>query len=373
MIESLTLENFKAFSCQNILLRPLTLLSGLNGMGKSSALQSLLLLRQSFQQRVLAESEGSGLVLNGDLVQLGTGRDVLFDNAEADEIGITLKSDGQESRWRFDYDRQAEVLRLMSESEVPHSIFASNLFTNNFHFLEAERVGPRTSFEMADFLVREHRQMGTRGQYAVHFLDQFRSEEVLEELRHADGRSSTLLDQVTAWMGDISPGAVIRVEGYGDMDLVRLAFGFERADTAGDVRYYRSTNVGFGMTYTLPVLVALLSSPVGALVLLENPEAHLHPRGQSHVGELIARVADVGVQVIVETHSDHVLNGIRIAVKRGLTSPHDVALHFFQRPADDSESSGIEVVSPQIDSDGRLDVWPEDFFDEYGKSMRNLL
>ena len=373
MLESLTLSNFKAFNYQDIQLRPLTLLAGLNGMGKSSVLQSLLLLRQSYQQRVLAASEGSGLVLNGEHVRLGTGRDVLFDRAEEDEIDFTLKSDGQEARWRFAYDRQADVLRYMPEREVPQSIYAGSLFTDSFHYLEAERVGPRTSFEMADFVVREHRQIGTRGQYAVHFLEQYRRSEVQEKLCHPDGRSAILIDQVTAWMGDVSPGAVIQVEGYGEMDLMRLAFGFERADTAGDVRYYRSTNVGFGLTYTLPVLVALLSSPAGALVLLENPEAHLHPRGQSHVGELIARAASAGIQVIVETHSDHILNGIRVAVKRGLTNPDDVALHFFQRPADDSESSGIEVVSPQIDRDGRLDMWPEGFFDEYGKSLRNLL
>ena len=373
MLELLTLSNFKAFNYQDISLRPLTLLAGLNGMGKSSALQSLLLLRQSYQQRVLATSEGSGLVLNGEFVQLGTGRDVLFDSAEQDEIGFALIMNEQEARWRFAYDRQADVLRYIPESEVPQFIYAASLFTDNFHYLEAERVGPRTSFEMANFLVREHKQIGTRGQYAAHFLDQFRGSEVPKGLHHPNGRSSTLLDQVTAWMGDISPGSVIRVEGYGDMDLMRLAFGFERADTAGDVRYHRSTNVGFGLTYTLPVLLALLSSPAGALVLLENPEAHLHPRGQSQVGELIARAASVGVQVIVETHSDHILNGIRVAVKRGLTNPEDVAAHFFQRPADDSESSGIEVVSPQIDRDGRLDMWPEHFFDEYGKILRNLL
>lgn len=373
MLESLTLLNFKAFVTQSILLRPLTLFAGLNGMGKSSALQSLLLLRQSFEQRVLAESSGSGLVLNGELVQLGTGRDVLFENADADEIGITLMSDGQVGRWLFHYDRQADVLRLMSESEVPHSIFSSSLFKSDFHFLEAERVGPRTSFEMADFVVREQKQIGTKGQFAAHFLDHFRGREVAKALHHPSGSSSTLIDQVTAWMGDISPGAVIRVEGYGDMDLMRLAFGFKRTDTTGDVRYFRSTNVGFGITYTLPVLVALLASPAGALVLLENPEAHLHPRGQFQVGELIARAANVGVQVIVETHSDHILNGIRVAVKRGLTSPNDVAFHFFERPVDDSESSGISVVSPQIDRDGRLDMWPEGFFDEYAKSLRNLL
>ena len=373
MLELLTLSNFKAFNYQEISLRPLTLLSGLNGMGKSTTLQSLLLLRQSYQQRVLGSSDGFGLVLNGEIVRLGTGHDVLFEGADQDEIGFTLNLDGHEASWRFAYDRQADVLSYTSESDVPQFIYASNLFTDNFHYLEAERVGPRTSFEMADFFVREHKQMGTRGQYAVHFLDQYRDGEVFEELLHPNARSSSLLNQVTAWMGDISPGTVIRVEGYGEMDLMRLSFGFERADTAGDVRYFRPTNVGFGLTYTLPVLVALLSSPAGALVLLENPEAHLHPRGQSQVGELIARAASAGIQLIVETHSDHILNGIRVAVKRGLASPEDIAMHFFQLPADGSELSGIEVISPQIDRDGRLDKWPENFFDEYGKSLRNLL
>lgn len=297
----------------------------------------------------------------------------MFDSAEEDEIGFAMTIDGQEAHWRFEYDRRADVLRFMPESEVPQSIYGSSLFTDSFHYLEAERIGPRTSFEMADLVVREQKQIGTRGQFAVHFLEQFRSRKVGRQLHHPRKRSSTLLAQVTAWMGEVSPGAVISVEGYSEMDLIRLAFGFERADTAGDIRSYRATNVGFGLTYTLPVLVALLSSAPCALVLLENPEAHLHPRGQSQIGELIARASAGGVQVIVETHSDHILNGVRVAVKRGLINPKDVALQFFERPAYDSESSGIEVISPRIDHDGRLDIWPEGFFDEYAKSLRNLL
>ena len=373
MLESLILNNFKAFKHQEILLRPLTLLTGLNGTGKSSVLQALLLLRQSYQQRVLATSDGFGLVLNGELANLGTGRDVLFDSAEEDEIGFALTFEKQEALWRFEYDRQADVLRYMSNSEVPRSIYSDSLFAVSFHYLEAERVGPRTSFEMADFMVRELKQMGTKGQFAVHFLQQNSSKEVLKLMHHPFGRSSALIDQANAWMGEVSPGAVIQVEGYEEMDRMRLAFGFERADTAGVARPFRSTNVGFGLTYTLPVLVALLSSPANTLVLLENPEAHVHPRGQSKVGELIARAAAAGVQVIVETHSDHILNGVRVAVKRGLINPKDVALQFFERPAYDSELSGIEVISPRIDYDGRLDNWPEGFFDEYAKSLRNLL
>ena len=95
MLEQIRLENFKSFKDQEVELHSLTLLSGLNGMGKSSVLQSLLLLRQSYQQRILREDGGaaSGLLLNGELVQLGTGYDILFSSAEKDEIRITLQFD----------------------------------------------------------------------------------------------------------------------------------------------------------------------------------------------------------------------------------------------------------------------------------------
>jgi predicted ATPase len=364
MLESLKLANFKAFKEQGIILRPLTLLTGLNGMGKSSVLQALLLLRQSYQGRILHEHGGARLILNGDLVQLGTGRDILFDNAEEDEIRFTLAFDRRgQTTWRFAYDRQADVLQHLGTAQAVR-VYETNLFSNAFHYLQAERVGARTSFEMADFVVREQRQIGTRGQYATHFLHVYRDSEVSQVLRYPHSQSTTLLDQVAAWMSDVSPGTQIRVESFAEMDLVRLSFGFVRPDTVGNVSYYRSTNVGFGITYTLPVLVALLSAESDALLLLENPEAHLHPRGQSQIAHLVARAASAGIQVILETHSDHILNGIRIAVRQGVVAPEQVAIHFFQRPQDDSERLGVEVITPYMDKDGRLDYWPENFFDE---------
>lgn len=79
--------------------------------------------------------------------------------------------------------------------------------------------------------------------------------------------------------------------------------------------YFTAQNVGFGISYVLPIVLALVKAKKGELIILENPEAHLHPRGQRKMGELIARAAQGGVQVIVETHSDHILNGIRFVCK----------------------------------------------------------
>jgi predicted ATPase len=112
VIRQLRLQNFKRFEDQSLELGALTLLSGLNGMGKSSVLQSLLLLRQSYQQGLL---ESTGLALNGDLVHIGTARDALFEDAKEDKIGFVLTfADGNEATWQFDYDPEADILGLAS-------------------------------------------------------------------------------------------------------------------------------------------------------------------------------------------------------------------------------------------------------------------
>ena len=118
----------------------------------------------------------------------------------------------------------------------------------------------------------------------------------------------------------------------------------------------------------LPVIVALLSAKKGGLVLLENPEAHLHPKGQTRLGELVALTTAAGAQVFVETHSDHFMDGIRLAVRDKIVTPKSVAFHYF---AQDGNAS--KVNSPQIDEDGRLSEWPSGFFDQHEENLSRLL
>jgi predicted ATPase len=133
--------------------------------------------------------------------------------------------------------------------------------------------------------------------------------------------------------------------------------------------FQRPQNVGFGLTQIFPIIVALLAAQVGDMLLIENPEVHLHPRAQQDIGTLIARVAASGVQCIVETHSDHVLNGIRLAVKKGIAWPEDIAIHFFSQ----DEKGETSVLSPHVDMSGRLDAWPEGFFDQFDSALSQLL
>ena len=371
MITSLRLQNFKCFENQVLPFKPLTLLSGLNGTGKSSVIQSLLLLRQSFQQGLL---ENGRLALNGDLIHIGTAQDALFEGAKENKIGfdLSLSEVDYEPRWIFVYDQVADVLTRIPwqpDGAVAITEYHSSLFNENFHYLQAERLGPRRFFDTSNYLVSGQRQLGPAGEFTAHFLSVW-GENIIPNstLAHPSAISLTLRHQVEAWLGEISPGTQINLTPNAGTDTITLQFGFMIDKVRSN--WYRSTNVGFGITYVLPILVAVLSSAPGSLLLIENPEAHLHPKGQAQMGDLLARAASGGVQVVVETHSDHVLNGIRVAVHDGKIRPDDVQLHYFQRRKEEGQS---QVISPHIDQDGRIDTWPDGFFDEWDKNLEALL
>ena len=255
-MKSLRLVNFKAFTDRTFDLKPLTLLSGLNSTGKSCLLQSILLLHQSYQQKLLP---ATGLALNGDLVSIGTGRDALNEWADEDIIAFEIiGDDGKSGIWRFQSEKDADVLPLLSPS------VAETVFPSEFYYLSS-----CTQLTPLDY-------------------------GILHRAKH------------------------------------------------------------------------------GSLILLEHPEHRLHPSLASELGRQIAKSVERGVQVILETHSDHLLNGIRLAVHNGKLSPEDVALFHFQA-VDFPEKREIDVQSLLINRSGRINRYPDGFFDQWDKDLEQLL
>ena len=168
-------------------------------------------------------------------------------------------------------------------------------------------------------------------------------------------------------MSEISPGTKLNITANSAMDVVSLQYSYGLSND------YRSTNVGFGITYVLPILVAILSAQSDTLILLENPEAHLHPKGQSKMGRLLAIAASCGIQIIIETHSDHLLNGIRVAVREKLAKADNVQIHYFERHFEDERNIITKVVSPRLYQDGGIDLWPDGFFDQSEHDLMELL
>jgi len=368
MITKVLLKNFKCFRSAEITLKPITLFAGQNGSGKSTLLQSLLAIRQSY----VPSGFHGRLLLNGHLTRLGRGQDVLFEGAEEEVIILGLESDdGLSVSWTFQYDPLADALPATGVSRNPGGeIESCSIFSKQFHYLEAERSGPRTTFPMAEHLVTEDRTIGSTGEFAAHFLHHYgQSISVSEQLRHPGAESPQLKYQVEAWLSEVSPNLRVTITPNTNTDQVEIRYSFVRGKHT--TNEYRSTNVAFGISYALPIVVAALSLAPGGLLIVENPEAHLHPRAQASLGRLLALAAQGGIQIFVESHSDHVVNALRLAVRQGTLDRNNVQIHFFNRPTE--SHLDVHTVTPTIDENGRLSQWPPGFFDEWDKSVAELM
>lgn len=373
MIRRITIRNFKCFDAIELPLVELNLLCGMNGMGKSSLIQAMLVLRQSFASGELTKGR---LVLGGVLADIGRGQDVLFEDAVDDVVEFELHCDKgpQRCKLRFDYSRNTDELLASNadnSSSIDHEVLRSWTdappLGGNLVYVSADRLGPRKFYSHSEVHARDG-NLGTKGEYAVNYLLARRDDRLPKGDRRCpdDLPSRRFIDVVDHWLGEITPGAHLQLDEIDDADAIIAGYAFDRP---GDVRTraFRAMNVGFGLSYTLPVLVSLLA-PTGSLCLIENPEAHLHPKGQTKLAELAARAALMGVQLIVETHSDHFMDGVRIAVRDGLIAPGQAVFHYFER------LGGRTIVkSPNLDADGRLSEWPTGFFDQHEENLARLI
>jgi predicted ATPase len=293
-------------------------------------------------------------------------------------FGIALYYDEHKVRWRFeaeDMDKKAMsaivslvvtdgsehrnpgLLRFLfpGESRPDENHLANRLL--RLSYLTAERVGPREVYPLED--PRSTQVVGPRGESAVSLLYWGRDEKVIDRLI-VDEAPPTRLQQVGVRMNEFFPGCSLDVQPVPQANGVTL--GLRTSDETG---FHRPIHVGFGLTQVLPIVVAALSGQANDILLIENPEVHLHPAGQAKIGAFLTTVAAAGIQVILETHSDHVLNGVRRSVKAGVINHENVVCHFFRDRAIEAD----QVISPTIDKDGNVDVWPDGFFDQFDKDM----
>lgn len=110
-------------------------------------------------------------------------------------------------------------------------------------------------------------------------------------------------------------------------------------------------DVGYGVSQVLPVVTELLSSDAPPMFLLQQPEVHLHPSAQAALGTLFCEVAGNGRQLLVETHSDHLLDRVRMDVRDRTTKlkAEDVSILFFER-----QDIDVHIHSLRIDEDGNI-------------------
>lgn len=369
MIKNISIENFKLFEKIHQELKPLTLLTGLNGHGKSSFLQALLVAWGMF------EDGGSAFRFSNRYVRLGSLKDIVPWQNGSYEFGIKLCVRGSE--WSV-YNRRFSVQERQSAS--PSSTYLSGYKLDvtqssastlpHLQYLSTHRMGDMQSFPEASEAV-EMRSLSVSngdGRATAHYMERYGKVAVpVMALRSPLSESARLDDQVNAWLKIVSPDLDMRVESFGSDYQIRY---IPSQSIGNPTVSANASNVGYGITYALPMIAAILSSSPGDVVIVETPEAHIHPAGQARLMDLCSLAAVNGIQVILETHSDHIVHGVLRNLKKGVLKEDDVAVLFFDKETDEEQPC---IVPQKVTQKGRIRKPSSGFFDQYMKDMDALL
>lgn len=331
MINSIELNGFKSFVADELTLGNLTLLTGLNSSGKSSVIQALLLLRKV--------TDGQEIYLEG--------------HGDIKESTNAYSKDGIEISAYFD---ENHVVTLKNKDRTASSLVAPIHFPEII-YISADRFGPETSIPIHIGT----NKLGKKGENVLQCIDAYGDYILNDLLKHEKSEGDTFLFNLNAWLGVISPNVKFK----------------HTIQTISDSSYstfngHRAKNVGFGLSYALPVITALLLGSVtpNSIVLVENPEAHLHPRGQTEMARLISLCVESGVQVVVETHSDHLFDGIRIHAKNNKNNFNEkVKIYWLEL----DKNGNTDVQEAELDENGRIENWPQGLFDQFEINASKLL
>lgn len=413
-ISSVTVSNYKSV-CQEqtIDLKPLTLLAGTNSSGKSSIMQPLLLLKQTLE----APFDPGPLLLDGPNVRF-TSTEQLFCKVETASCdAFTVKFQFNSSSLELKYNRnpspgvavgiesmtfiekgKSNIIRLGMASDEIEKILPKHLkeFKEQIASIDKKEArwetlrdrcflnfnlrladGPKGVFAFSGvspasvlipYIERIIHVPGLRGNPArtygttaveQNFPGTF-EKYCASIINHWQATKDSRLKEIGKALEIL--GLTWKVEAKPvDDTQVEIKVGRLPHSARGGARDMVSiADVGFGVSQTLPVIVALLAAEPGQLVYIEQPEIHLHPKAQKHMARLLAEAAGRGVIVIVETHSSLLLRGIQTLVANNSIPSSLVKLHWFTR---ENKTGATIVSSSDMDENGAFGNWPEDFDD----------
>lgn len=351
-MEILNIKGFKCFKDSNINLNNLTVLVGANGYGKSSTIQALLLFKQAIDN-------SSYVNLNGDYgLELGEVIDIINQNYSESQIVLSLtdaENNIRNAECHFDIEDKDEELTL--SCSFPSAVKLENLNQKEFYYVSAERVGPRISQPLASM---EFLSSGSKGERTAQVIATKGGLTKIDNERIFQGSKNPNLDaQVNEWLSYIFPG--IKISANIDNSLLRASLKVSNKFSNS----VHAPNMGFGVSFVLPIIVDGLVAKKGSFFIIENPEAHLHPAAQTAIGYFLATIAHAGVNVIIETHSDHVIDGIQLFVVRNKEWHAHVTINNYGLDADSEEP----LITPiTLDANGDYSDWPDGFMDQTQKN-----
>lgn len=334
MISSVIIDNFKCFDKIDIKLKNLNIFCGTNSSGKSSAIQGILLV-----DNCLINDNS----LNSQWLNLGHFEEIRNFIVRREEVLIEVMQ--SENQYKF--------------SATSTDIECSDpLNYSSIYYISANRFGPK------DFYHKITSKKNFIGENAEFLIDYFynNSRNLVDEDRIIDNSSNTLDFHVNYWLGKIL-NVRISLDNIVTGNIITANYSYNNNK---NVRPY---HVGAGISYIIGILILCLNIEKGKTIILENPEIHLHPKAQSELASFLAFIANSGVQIIVETHSDHIFNGVRKAVNNDEISNEQVTIQFFEM----SEQNLSTNISVTLSKNGRILDTRENLFDQFDNDLDDLL
>lgn len=344
----LSILNYKCFEDQDLQLGDLTILAGANAAGKSSTIQSVLLLK-----RACDRGTGHKVYLNNLYgLDLGTSYDVLNFHTNKKGFGVSLKDGENEVGVPMLVDNEYANTWLTVKEVMGNGEW---LKAKKLYYLSAERIGPRISHRMENL---DYYYVGTHGEYTAQVLASDNGMLSIDQSRlYPETVNYKLQFQTNKWLKTIFPD--VNVTANTHSETLRAYLKVDNIYSDGNI--VKETNIGFGISYVLPVIVNALIAEKDSYFIVENPEAHLHPAAQTAMGQFLAQMAFSGLVIIVETHSEHIINGVQLFVAKHPDWHHNVIINNYDC---DKESRKPRVTHIEIGRKGEIKQWPQGFMDQ---------
>ena len=375
MISNISIQNFKAFhKMTDVKVGAFTLLTGINGRGKSTFLQMLLLLSQSIRNS--EKHTPMNLITNGDWVQLGNFKELINVYSTESQIRFRLQTDEEiDNDFELTYNEIEEKANLgelcsmkvngietfseaggynQTENTPSQKIapifsgYTSLMNLQNLYYVAADR----NRADNKENLTTEQVHLDCLGRNVINVI--YQQDEVFQaELEYR--------------LSQIFEGATFKI--IKEANSLRLYM-----DAMNNGQNFKPVNVGYGYSYILTLLTAELLAKKGDIVIIENPEAHLHPSAQATMMKFFLKdIADKGIQIFMETHSDHIVNATLLGIRNpeiNLTKDN-VNILFFNK--NEEADNGIYIQNLEISPNGRVKNPPMKFCDQYAIDLQALM
>ena len=227
-------------------------------------------------------------------------------------------------------------------------------------YLGPLRSAPERLYGLSDDYDRLTGITGVEGEFSANVLYD-------EDLLSQNEPGVSVKDATNKWFKQFGIPYELDIRNLGEQSLageyITIALTDKRTDTQVTL-----ADVGYGINQILPVIIEGIASQEGAILCVEQPEIHLHPRLQANIADLmIDTIADEPgkrKQWIVETHSELLITRLQRRIREGKISPDDISVLYVD-PSDDNGVEGSAILRLKMDENGDfIDHWPHGFFDE---------